>query len=200
MADKDPTRSMTAYKGFCQRKVKKIDDFLHDHPDLNSEDIQVLKNLNSALEAQLERMETAWESMLSQLEPETYTALDKVFNEVSEEVAKVLVASTKVISDKATSTQPGITSPTRNANTKIDDTLKPRQELLRSFTLEEANIWFDGFKAYFNHNEKVIEKLPPSVRRQILNNSIEAGLANALQADDEITAETPIIGDNRCLS
>ena len=191
---------MTAYKGFCQRKVKKIDDFLHDHPDLNSEDIQVLKNLNSALEAQLERMETAWESMLSQLEPETYTALDKVFNEVSEEVAKVLVASTKVISDKATSTQPGITSPTRNANTKIDDTLKPRQELLRSFTLEEANIWFDGFKAYFNHNEKVIEKLPPSVRRQILNNSIEAGLANALQADDEITAETPIIGDNRCLS
>ena len=100
-----------------------------------------------------------------------------MFNEVSEEVAKVLAASKKVILEQATSTQPttGTVSPTRNANTKIDDTLKPRQELLRSFTLEEANIWFDGFKAYFNHNEKVIEKLPPSVRRQILNNSIEAG-------------------------
>ena len=103
--------------------------------------------MNSALEAQLERMETAWESMMSELEPATYAALDKMFNEVSEEVEKMLTASKKVISDKATSTQPGITSPTRNANTKIDDTLKPRLELLRSFMLEEANIWFDGFKA-----------------------------------------------------
>ena len=120
MPDKDPTRSMTAYKGFCQRKAQKIDDFLHDHPDLNSEDIQELKDLNSTLKAQLERMETAWESMMSELEPATYAALDKMFNEVSEEVEKMLTASKKVISDKATSTQPAteITSLTRNRNLK----------------------------------------------------------------------------------
>ena len=140
---------MTAYKGFCQRKAQKIDDFLHANPNLNSRGIQELENLNSTLEAQLERMETAWESMMGDLETGLYSALDKMFNEVSEEVAKVLGVSKKIISEKATSTQPAteIASLTRNANTKIDDTLKPRQELLRFFTLEEANIWFDGFKA-----------------------------------------------------
>ena len=52
---------------------------------------------------------------------------------------------------------------------------------------EEANEWLDGFTAYFKHNEKALQKLLASVHRQILNNSIEAALANALQADDEIT-------------
>ena len=99
-------------------------------------------------------METAWESMMADVDNDIFLALDKMFNKVSKEVAKMLTASKKVISDKATSTQPatGIASPTRNANTKIDDTLKPRQELLRSFTLEGANICFDSFKAYFNLN------------------------------------------------
>ena len=68
---------MTAYKGFCQRKTKKIDDFLHENPNLNSEGIQELKNLNSVLEAQLERMETAWESMMGDLEPGLYSALEQ---------------------------------------------------------------------------------------------------------------------------
>ena len=102
--------------------------------------------------------------------------------------------------DKAASTQPGTGAPSSVGKTKIDNTLKSRHKLLRSFTLEEANIWFDGFTTYFNHNLKVLENLPPSVRRQILNYSFETGLANGLQADDEITADTPIIGDNECLS
>ena len=87
MPNKDQTWCMTAYKGFCQRKAVKIDDFLHAHPDLNPKDIQELENLNSNLEAQLERMETAWESMMGDLEPGPYSALDKMFNKVSEEVA-----------------------------------------------------------------------------------------------------------------
>ena len=191
---------MTAFKGFCQKKAKKIDDFLHANPDLNSRDLQELEKLNSSLESQLERMETAWEAMMDDVEPDAYTALDKMLGEVSGEVEKTLEASKKANSDKVTSTQSGTGTTFPAGNTKIDDTLKPRHELLRSFTLEEANIWFDSFTAYYNHNLKVLEKLPPSVRRQILNNSIEAGLANALQAEDEIMADTPIIGNNGCLS
>ena len=113
---------------------------------------------------------------------------------------KTLAASKKAISDKAAFAQPGTGATPSAGSTKIDDTLKLRHELLRSFTLEEANAWFDSFTAYFNHNGKVLEKLPPSVRRQLLNNSIEAGLASALQADDKIAADTPIIGNGGCLS
>ena len=90
---------------------------------------------------------------------------------------ETIAHSNKVISEKSAAPSTGATPSAGNA--KIDDTLKPRQELLRSYNLEEANVWFDGFTAYFNHNEKVLQKLPASVRWQILNNSIEAALANA---------------------
>ena len=198
MSVKNLTRSMTSFRGHCDKKAKKIDDFLSANPDPNSKDLQDLEELNSDLKDQLRRMEVAWEAMMDETDNDTYDALDKMLNEVSEEVAKTLATSEKTISEKSASTSTGATSSTGNA--KIDDTLKPRQELLRSFTLEEANVWFDGFTAYFKHNEKALQKLPASVHRQILNNSIEAALANALQADDEITAATHIIGDNGCLS
>ena len=124
---KNPTRSMTSYKGFCQKKAKKIDDFLHANPDLNSEDIQKLKKLNTDLESQLERMQTAWEAMMDEVEPDVHTALDKMLSEMSEEVERTLAVSEKAISDKAASTQSGTGTTSSAGNTKIDDTLKPRQ-------------------------------------------------------------------------
>ena len=45
-----------------------------------------------------------------------------------------------------------------------------------------------------------MEKLTPLVRRQVLNNVIEAGLASALQMDDDVTMATPILGKNGCLA
>ena len=59
---------MNAFKGFCQKRAKNIDDFLHANPDLNSENIQELKELNTALKNQLEHMETTWESMVGDLD------------------------------------------------------------------------------------------------------------------------------------
>ena len=183
---------MTSFKGHCDKKAKKIDEFLSDNPDPNPEDLQVLKELNSDLKDQLKRMETAWESMMADVDDDTFKALDKMLNEVSQEVSKTLATSNNTISERFAPTSPGATPSA--GNTKIDDTLKPRQELLRSFTLEEANVWFEGFTAYFKYNEKALQKQPVSVQRQILNNSVEAALANALQADDEITVTTAIIG------
>ena len=56
MSAKNPTRSMTSFKGHCDKKAKKIDQFLSDNPDPNPEDLQVLKKLNADLEDQLNRM------------------------------------------------------------------------------------------------------------------------------------------------
>jgi hypothetical protein len=187
---------MTSYRNHCERKATEIDDFLAENPDLSPEHLQILKKLNADLEDQFKRMETSWESMMDDIEDEpTHTAVEKIFNDVGDNVRKTLGISRKTILGKPSSTNAGAAS----GNVKIDDTLKPRQALLRSFTLEEASIWFDGFTAYYKHNEKVLEKLTPLVRRQLLNNVLEAGLASALQTDDEVTTDTPILGGNGCL-
>ena len=105
MSSKNPnqTRSLTSYRTFYQKKAKKIDDFLRANSDPNSEDLQELKKLNSDLEDQLKRMETAWESMMDDTDNDTFNALNKMLNEVSEEVAKTLGASKKIISEKSAS-------------------------------------------------------------------------------------------------
>ena len=199
---KNPTRSMTTYKAYCEKKAKNIDDFLAENADPGPKDILELERLNSELIGQFNRMEAAWDSMMHEIDDPTHTGLEKMFNNVDTYVSKTLKASEKIISEKSATTGPaaGAASTTMTGNVKIDDTLKPRQELLRSFTLEEANIWFDGFIAYFNHNEKVLARLTPLVHRQLLNNSLGAGLAAALQTDDTVKVDTPILGKDGCLS
>ena len=56
---------MTSYKNFCEKKAKKIVDFLHENPDLSPKHLQVLEKLNADLEDQFKRMETSWESMMN---------------------------------------------------------------------------------------------------------------------------------------
>ena len=45
--------------------------------------IKELERLNSALESQLERMETAWEAMMDDVQSDVHTALEKILNEMS---------------------------------------------------------------------------------------------------------------------
>ena len=40
---------MTSYKGHCDKKAKKIDDFLRANSNPNSKDLQELEKLNSDL-------------------------------------------------------------------------------------------------------------------------------------------------------
>ena len=142
--DSDPTHSMTSYKNYCQKSAKKIDDFLAENPELGPKHLQVLEKLNTDLEEQFKRMEISWFSMMDDIDDVlTHTALEKIFNDVDDYVTKTLGVSQKAISGKSSPTNAIAVS----GHVKFDDTLKPRQELLLSFTLEEANIWFDGFTA-----------------------------------------------------
>ena len=130
---------MTSYKNFCEKKVKKIDDFIGKNPVLNPENLQELKKLKADLEDQFKRMETSWESMMDDIDDaptHNANALEKMFNDVGDYVTKTLGISQEAISGKSSLTNAGAVS----GHVKIDDTLKPRQELLRSFTLEEANL------------------------------------------------------------
>ena len=65
---------------------------------------------------------------------------------------------------------------------KIDETLKPKELLATSMTLEEADEWFRSYKAFLKHNERALTKLDVQVHRALLNKSIEAKLSSALRA------------------
>ena len=133
----DPTGSMTSYKNCCHKRAKKIDDFLAGNPELGPEDLQVLKKLNADLVEQFKRMEISWFSVMGDIvDVPTHTTLEKMFDDVDDHVMKTLRVSQKAILERTSSTNAGAAS----GNVKIDDTLKPRQELLRSFKLQEANI------------------------------------------------------------
>ena len=125
---KNPTRSMTTYKAYCEKKAKKIDDFLAENADPGPKDILKLERLNSELIDQFNRMEAAWDSMMNEIDDPTHTGLEKMFNNVDTYVSKTLKASEKIISEKSATTGPaaGAASTTMTGNVKIDDTLKPR--------------------------------------------------------------------------
>ena len=200
-AARNPKFVFNAYKNNCSSKIKKIEAFIAANTgELNAEKILVLKKLNSALEDQFTRMELDWDASMKEITDDTtLEELQKVVKESEAAVDKTLDDSRKFIDDKSVPNPGSGTSSTGHA--KIDDTLRPKDTLLRSFNLEEANLWFQKFTAYFTHNEKALRGQGLVVRRQLLDNCIEAGLASALRTDDKIKDETPVIGDeNSCLS
>ena len=145
-------------------------------------------------------MELDWDASMKEITDDTtLEELEKVVKETQTAVDKTLDDSERFIDDKSVP-NPG-TGTSSAGQAKIDDTLRPKDTLLRSFNLEEANLWFQKFTAYFTHNEKALRGQGLVVRRQLLDNCIEAGLASALRTDDKIKDETPVIGDeNSCLS
>ena len=190
---KNPKRSMISFKNHVEGKAKSMDDFVARYQGLGHEAMEELKKRIISLENQFTRMETAWKAMWDDLDDDLHTALEKMYSDTKVFVDKTLDAAWKAMSDRSLTPGGGQT------NVKIDDTLRPQHELLRSFTLEEANIWFDSFVAYYNHNKMVLDKLEAKVRRQLLYNSIEAAMALALQTDETIKDDNSIVGERLCL-
>ena len=82
---------------------------------------------------------------------------------------------------------------------KIDQLLKPKELLLLSMTLEEANEWFCNFRAFLKHNEQALANKDISVFRGLLNKSIKAKLSSTLRTHPDVEATTPIADRNGCL-
>ena len=64
--------------------------------------------------------------------------------------------------------------------------LKPKELLMRSMSLEEADEWFESYRAFLAHNEKALARQDIKVSRALLNKSIEAALASSLRAHPDI--------------
>ena len=127
-----------------------------------------------------------------------YKKCETDYNESKVIVDRQIKAAEAILKEapSADTTQPNTSG---ESSIKIDEMLKPKELLLRSMTLEEANQWFTNFRAFLKHNEKALSRQDISVSRALLNNSIEAGWSSALRADAKIQATTPIAEKDGCL-
>ena len=101
---------------------------------------QQLKKLNTALEDQFARMELGWDNTMTGIADGTdLTDLEKIVKETKVTMDKTLDDSRRLIYEK--SVQNSAMGTPSAGHARIDDTLRPKDTLLWSFTLEEANLY-----------------------------------------------------------
>ena len=153
------------------------------------------------MEERYHRTIRKWEDNNENLEEKVFDELEKKINDITTEFEKIFEEAQNFLEQKATDVTPTNTRGTEPARgqMRIDDSLKPKEMLLKSYKLEEFTTWEKQFTAYYDHNSKVLENQPRTVRRQLLDNCIESSLINALDTDPTLNEGTPITGNDSCL-
>ena len=199
----NPSRSMGSLKGFCTTKAKALDDFLGSvqDRDITADDVITIKELRGALKDQFGRMHLKWEAFISaDVDPfendQVYEKCKKDYDESQVLVDKHLDAAKIALSRALSDGLSQAVGATGTTTMKIDETLKPKELLATSMTLDE---WFRSYKAFLKHNERALTKLDVQVHRALLNKSIEAKLSSALRALPGVLDTTSIADPNGCL-
>ena len=66
-------------------------------------------------------------------------------------------------------------------------------------TLEEADQWFESYKAFINFNKRSMIRLEISVRRVLLNKCLDSKMVSALRTHKDVLPTTEIDAPNGCL-
>ena len=138
-------------------------------------------------------MHSKWEVYAEEItDDDVYKKCEKDYNDSEVIVTRQIKAAEAFLKEAPSDT--GTTQPNAAGgnNVKIDELLKPKELLLLSMTLEEADEWFTNFRAFLKHNERALAKQDISVSRALLNKSIEAKLSSSPRADTTVQATTPI--------
>ena len=148
----NPSRSMGNHRRFCNDKAEAIDEFLDSVKgrELTPKEVLRLEELFNDLKAQFSRTHKQWEALATADEFDN----DEIYNKCSKdyEDSKVLVDKHLKAAQKALDKAPvAITTnaPSQgqsgHVTTKIDELLKPKEQLLVAMTLEEADEWFKTY-------------------------------------------------------
>ena len=205
------TRSIAAFQTHLDRNFKAVTKTMTDLQQVET----MTKNQTDRFKAQVAEMEKRyhrtiekWEDNNENLEDKTFEELEAKITAISTEFDNTFALAQDFLDQKGTDAIPrnagndnrGNNNAQTQVQTRIDDSLKPKDILLKSHKLEEYTTWEKQFNAYHDHNSKVLETQPNTVRRQLLDNCIESSLINALDTDPTVTENTPITGNDSCLS
>ena len=102
-----------------------------------------LETYVTEMEEQVKRMNNSWLEVAQDVlaeDDKKFDEIDAENDEVKKEMKKARQSALELIDKRpSTNTDPNIGTTIRA--TKIDDTLKPKEILQRSMTLEEFNVW-----------------------------------------------------------
>ena len=183
-AAKNPKIVFNAYKTNCGNKIRKIEDFItaHANIELNTEKAQKLKELNVALKEQFARMELAWDNTLPVItEQEDLTAIQEIINDADKAVEKMLRSSKKFLEDnsvRTSNTNLSMGQTSHSGPPKIVDSLKLKEPLSEEMNLEEANQWFKSYRAHLANNKGTLEKQDIQVQRTMLEVDLDPKMAS----------------------
>ena len=187
---------------YCADRAKDLNEFISGLEDREptSDEVLRLKELCTDAKDQFKRMHTKWETMAEEITDDTVYKKCEEDYEQSKEVINRQVKAAEAKLKEAPAPASGAPQPnTSGGSLKIDDMLKPKDLLMRSMSLEEADEWFESYRAFLAHNQKALDRQDIRVSRALLNKSIEAALASSLRAHPDIGATTPIADRDGCL-
>ena len=191
------TRSMGTLHGFCKAKAKDLDSFLGslvDH-DITADDVDTVKKLRNALEDQFNRTHDKWEALnAAESDPfkddDEYNKCKADYNESKLILDKHLDAAQSTL-DRALTAGGGTAQPEAAGGAmKIDEILKPQELLSSEMTLEEADQWFESYKAFISFNKRSMNRLEISVRRALLNKCLDPKMVSTLRTHKNILPTT----------
>ena len=178
--------------------------------EIDTEDVAQIKELRDILKAKFAQVESKWEALSkADIDPfkdqEEHDKCQEDYENATFILEKYLKAAKNALDrarDQGTATQEGV--PTGGGGgsgaIKIDEILKPKELLSSEMNLEEADQWFDSYRAYISFNQRNMTKLEVSVRRQLLNKCLDPKMVSALRTHNDITPTTEINAPNGCLA
>ena len=174
-------------------------------PVILKKDVDKIKKLQDALEAQFGRLENKWNDLADEDPLEDDNKFDHcqgIYDKAKDTVSKHVMTSEALLlraRDQGTVQGGSAAEGSTVASMKVDDLLKPKELLSSDMTLEEADQWFETYRTFINHNEKCMSKMDASVKRAILNGCLDAKMTSALRTHSTITNTTKIDGHGGCL-
>ena len=155
------SRSMGTFHGLCKSLVMDLETFLGslgaDH-EISNENVTTIKKLRKALEEQFDHMDVGW-NVLNSTDPDPFKDKNefkkcrkdyeeaKIIKDKMMEAARRTLDKAPTTGEASASTQEAITT------AKINELLKPKELLSSEMTLEEADQWFESYKAFISYNK-----------------------------------------------
>ena len=162
----NPSRSMGRFKGYCADRAKDLNKFLTALEDREPTPKEVLRleELCTDAKDQFKRMHTKWEDMADDITDDTvYKKCEEDYEQSKEVITRQVKAAEAKLKEAPTPASGAPQQNTSGGSPKIDDMLKPKELLMRSMSLEEADEWFESYRAFLAHNEKALSRQDISV-------------------------------------
>ena len=156
MASVNPSRSIGNFKRYCTNKATSLNKFITTVKDhiTTPKEVSRLEELYSEIKDQFKRMHSKWETIAEEIKDDgVYKKCETDYNESKVIVDRQIEAAEALLKEAASADTTQLNT-TGGSSVKIDEMLKPKELLLRSMTLEEADQWFTNFRAFLKHNEK----------------------------------------------